>query len=123
MTLTNCEVHDNVPPAAFKPTVDRAARGELSAAAPQLIANIGAVRAIFGSSYEDVEHVGDDVVRAYLEPVFGTPDRAREFERLLCSLVADDLLAVEPQLRQLEVPTLVAWGTGGLAARSHSRRD
>jgi pimeloyl-ACP methyl ester carboxylesterase len=111
-TLTNCETHDNVPPEAFKPAVERAARGELSASAPQVMANIGAARsAVFGISYENVDRLSEDVVRSYLEPVFGAPERAREFERLLCSLRAEDLLAVEPRLRQLEVPTLVVWGT------------
>jgi pimeloyl-ACP methyl ester carboxylesterase len=111
-TLTNCETHDNVPPAAFKPSIEQAARGELSASAPQVMANLAAARSIiFGSSYEHPEQLSVDVMRAYLEPVLGTPEHARQFERLLCSLHADDLLAVEPQLRQFHVPTLVVWGT------------
>ncbi len=112
LTLTNCETHDNVPPPAFKPTVERAERGELSAAAAQVAADFEAARSIFATSYEHVDQLPDDVLRAYLEPVFGTPERAREFERLLCSLQAKDLLAIEPRLRQLQVPTLVVWGTG-----------
>jgi pimeloyl-ACP methyl ester carboxylesterase len=112
LTLTNCETHDNIPPPAFKPTIDQAARGELSASAPQVMANLAASRSIiFNTSYEHPEQLDLDVVRAYLEPVLGTPERARQFERLLCSLHASDLLAVEPQLRQFHVPTLVVWGT------------
>jgi pimeloyl-ACP methyl ester carboxylesterase len=49
---------------------------------------------------------------AYLEPCFGTLERARQFERLLVALDAGDLHAVTPQLKELTVPTLVAWGTG-----------
>ena len=35
----------------------------------------------------------------------------RQFERLILSLRPDDLLAAEPQLAQLTVPTLIAWAT------------
>jgi pimeloyl-ACP methyl ester carboxylesterase len=119
-TLTNCETHDNVPPAAFKPSIDQAARGEISASAPQVMANLGAARSvIFGSSYEHPEQLGEDVVRAYLEPVLGTPEHARQFERFLCSLQAADLLAVESQLRQFDVPTLVVWGTDDVFFDKH----
>jgi len=33
-------------------------------------------------------------------------------ERLVCSVRAEDLVAIEPWLRRLTVPTLVVWGTG-----------
>jgi pimeloyl-ACP methyl ester carboxylesterase len=46
-----------------------------------------------------------------LEPVLGTPERARQFERFLLSLNAGDLLDAEPGLAKLDVPTLVVWGT------------
>ena len=68
-------------------------RGEAEEAAAALLADIGQARsAIFGTGYEDVEHVGLDVVRSFLEPVLGTPERARQFERFLLSLNAGDLL-------------------------------
>jgi len=43
--------------------------------------------------------------------LLATLDAGRGFERLLVSLRADDLLAAEPRLRTLDVPTLVVWGT------------
>jgi len=93
--------------------LERARRGELAPAAGPLLADLGAVRALAsGSGYEHVERLSDDVVRAYVEPIFGTLERGRALERLLVSLQASDLLAVEPRLRQLQVPTLVVWGTG-----------
>jgi hypothetical protein len=36
-----------------------------------------------------------------------------QFERLLVALDARDLVSVTPQLKELTVPTLVVWGTGG----------
>jgi len=37
---------------------------------------------------------------------------ARQFQRLMTSLHARDLLAVEAALARLQVPTLIVWGTG-----------
>jgi pimeloyl-ACP methyl ester carboxylesterase len=111
--LTNCETHDNVPPAAFKPTVDLAAAGALAPAAAALLASWPTAReTVFAMGYEDIEHLDLDVVRDFLEPVLGSIERAEQFERMLVSLRAEDLLAVEPELRRLTVPTLVVWGTG-----------
>ena len=112
LCLTNCETHDNVPPDAFRPTVDLAAAGALAAGAPALLADPETARAVvFGSGYEDVTHLDLELVRSFLDPVLGTPGRARQFERLILSLGPDDLLAAEPRLAQLTVPTLIAWGT------------
>jgi pimeloyl-ACP methyl ester carboxylesterase len=112
-TLTNCDTAGNLPPEGFKPVVEMAAAGALAPAMAELMADIAAARdAAFGAAYEHPEKADLDVIRAYLEPCFGTPERAREFERLLTSLDPADLEAVEPQLRELRVPTLVVWGTG-----------
>jgi pimeloyl-ACP methyl ester carboxylesterase len=113
LTLTNCDVSENLPPEAFRPVVERAAAGELAPAAVAMLEDVDtAARISFGDAYEFFERTDRAVIRAYLEPCVGTMERAREFERLLTSLDASDLLAVEPQLRTLSVPTLVVWGTG-----------
>src|SRR6185312_5917346 len=68
--------------------------------------------------YQDVGKLSDDVARAWLQPVLGTTEAARQFQRLLLSLHARDLLAVEPALARLQVPTLIVWGTGDRAFRT-----
>jgi pimeloyl-ACP methyl ester carboxylesterase len=113
LTLTNCDTSDNLPPEAFKPTVELAEAGALAPAAVSLLDNIDAARdLVFGPGYEHPELLAPETVRAYLEPCFGTLDRARQFERTVVALNADDLRAVEPQLREFTVPTLLVWGTG-----------
>jgi pimeloyl-ACP methyl ester carboxylesterase len=113
LTLTNCETHDNLPPEPFKPTVEQARAGTLAPAAVGMLADLETARStVFGSLYAHPELLSDQLVHAYLDPVFGSLERARGFERLLCSLDARDLLAVEPRLRELRTPTLVVWGTG-----------
>ncbi|MGP3918890.1 alpha/beta fold hydrolase [Nonomuraea sp. 10N515B] len=112
LTLTNCDVHTNTPPKAFEPTVELARRGELAELTaavldqPELVAQTA-----FGEGYERIDDP-DALVEAYLRPIFAKPDGGRAFERMLASLDAKDMIAIEPQLTVLTVPTLVVWGTG-----------
>ncbi len=113
LTLTNCDTVDNLPPEAFKPMVELAAAGTLAPSAVAMFANLEAAAQIsFASGYEHLDRIDRDVIRSYLEPCFGTIERARQFERLLVSLDVGDLQAVMPRLGELTVPTLVVWGTG-----------
>jgi pimeloyl-ACP methyl ester carboxylesterase len=112
-TLTNCDTHDNVPPEAFAPTVEMAKRGELAPTAPALLADLDAARAVvFAMGFEDPMFLPTEVVRSFIEPLAGTPERAQHFERMIAQLEPTDLLAAEPALAQLTVPTLIVWGTG-----------
>ena len=113
LTLTNCETHDNVPPRAFLPTVLLARVGLLARMGPRLLRDLPrARRRVYGSGYQDVSRLPLEVVRAWLEPLLGTPASARQFQRWVASLHARDLLAAEPTLHRLHVPTLIVWGTG-----------
>jgi pimeloyl-ACP methyl ester carboxylesterase len=111
LTLTNCDVHDNFPPARFKPIVDLAVQGQL---APLVVAMAGDKALArseqgLGSGYEQPDLLPDEVIDSYLGPFVA--DGAKAIERFVASVDAKELMAVEPQLRQLKVPTLVAWGT------------
>ncbi len=113
LTLTNCDTVYNLPPEDFKPMIELAAAGNLAPSAVAMFANLeAAARVSFASGYENLDRIDRDVIRAYLEPCFGTIERARHFERLLVALDAGDLQEVMPRLRELTVPTLVVWGTG-----------
>jgi pimeloyl-ACP methyl ester carboxylesterase len=114
LILTNCEAHDNVPPPALRPVVRLARSGlPLWRLAGRLTRDIARGRQrFFGGGYEDVAHLPEEVAQAMLEPLVGTPERARQFQRLMADLRARDLLAAEPALRRLTVPTLIVWGTG-----------
>jgi pimeloyl-ACP methyl ester carboxylesterase len=113
LALTNCETHDNVPPEAFKPTVELAQAGGVVAGAEMLLADLPSARvAAFGTSYENPDQPDLAIVEAYLRPLLSSPERARLFERILAGMEPSALLEVEPALRELRVPTLVVWGTG-----------
>lgn len=111
LTLTNCETHDNVPPKAFLPAVLAARAGLLARQGRKLVGNTERARKrLYGSGYQDVTVLPDDVIEAWVTANWGTPERAKLFQRWIASLRPDDLLAVEPELRRLQAPTLVAWG-------------
>jgi pimeloyl-ACP methyl ester carboxylesterase len=112
LVLTNCDSDGNYPPASFAPVIDLAARGELAPGIQALAADPAAARTSpLGAGYERPEAVPDEVWRAYLTPVGGTIERARDFERLLTALDPDDLKSIDGELRALRVPTLLVWGT------------
>ena len=97
LTLTNCDTDGNLPPEAFKPTVELARAGDLAPTAVALFADLdAAAKVAFGTGYEHLDRVDPAVIRSYLEPCFGTMERAREFERLLAALDDGDLAAVTP---------------------------
>jgi pimeloyl-ACP methyl ester carboxylesterase len=110
--LTNCDCHDNIPPAAFAPTVELARQGLLAPSASSLLADpIAARNLVFAMGYENVEVLDVERTLDFLRPVAGTPEHARAFERLIAGLEPSEVLAVEPALAALDVPTLVVWGT------------
>ncbi|KAA8880624.1 alpha/beta hydrolase [Nocardia colli] len=112
LTLTDCDTHENLPPEGFKPVVEAAGKGDLAPTAPDLVAVPEQARKqLFAGTYQSDDLPDDETVQIYLRPVMGTVELAREFERLLVALDAEDLMAIEPQLRTLTAPTLIVWGT------------
>jgi pimeloyl-ACP methyl ester carboxylesterase len=105
LTLTNCEAHDNLPPKAFLPTVLLARAGLFARLAPLLARNVRrGRRLVYGVGYQDITNLA----------TMASAKTARQSQRFLTSLHARDLLAVEPALRKLQVPTLIVWGTGDI---------
>jgi pimeloyl-ACP methyl ester carboxylesterase len=120
LTLTNCEAHDNMPPRALLPAVLLARMGLLARLAPRLMApgNPRTARRVYGRVYQDVTRLPVEIARVWLEAQAGTPEAARQSQRLLTSLHARDLLAAEPALARLQVPTLIVWGTNDMFFRT-----
>jgi len=116
LTLTNCDCEGNFPPREFAPVVELARQGQLAPVLTALVADpANWTTSPFAAGYEHPGQVPVEVRRAYLSSVGGTPERARDFERLIAALDPADLEAVSGALRALEVPTLLVWGTGDAA--------
>jgi pimeloyl-ACP methyl ester carboxylesterase len=120
LTLTNCEAHDNVPPRALLPAVLLARMGLLARLAPRLMApgNPRTAQRVYGRVYSDITKLPAEIARVWLEAQAGSPEAARQSQRLLISLHARDLLAAEPALARLQVPTLIVWGTNDVFFRT-----
>jgi pimeloyl-ACP methyl ester carboxylesterase len=113
-TLTNCDTQDNTPPPGFAPVVELARQGELAEIVKQLASNLELARsdAAFGSGYERPQELSDEVLQAYLLPLAESDLRATELQRCVAQIEPGPLLAIEPQLKGLDTPTLLVWGTG-----------
>ena len=111
LTLTDCDVHDNFPPESFRPFVAMAETGEF---APLVLAMAGDLEAArseagYGMGYAKPGELPDELLTSYMGAFVA--DGAKGLERFLTTPSADELVAVEPLLAELQAPTQVAWGT------------
>lgn len=113
LTLTDCDAHDNWPPEAFKPFVSMVAAGGLGETLTAMLQDKQVFRSpqALGPAYERPEAVSDETIDAYLRPHLSTPQRLRDLERFVNAFDCRHTVAVEDYLRQLQAPTLIAWGT------------
>ena len=112
LTLTNCEVRNNLPPKSLLPGVFLARMGLFAPLARPMVRNVTKARKrLYGVGYQDVANLPMEIVQVWLESAFATAATARQFQRLITSLRARDLMAIQSALARLEVPTLIVWGT------------
>ena len=109
LTLTNCDCEGNFPPPDFAPFIEQARQGTLAQLLVQFAAKPWAAHPM-STAYQYPDRVSQDAVRDYLTGS-ATIERARDLERVVASLDAADIEAVGGQLRTLNVPTLLVWGT------------
>ena len=113
LTLTNCDTHDNWPPEAFKPFVDMVKAGGLRDTLNAMLADKTIFRSpgALGPGYERPDIVTDEDIEIYLRPLVRTEQRTRDVQRFVEAFDNKHTRAIEPQLRALRTPTLIAWAT------------
>jgi pimeloyl-ACP methyl ester carboxylesterase len=113
LTLTNSDVHDNWPPEAFMPFVNMVKAGGLRGTLEAILADKTIFRSpgALGLAYERPETVTDEDIETYLRPLVRTEQRTRDVQRFIEAFDNKYTRAIEPQLRKLQAPTLIAWGT------------
>lgn len=113
LTLTNCDVHEHMPPEGFKAGVEQARRGELAEGLRLVATDRAAARASMAIGFERPEDVPDDAIDAYFAR-FTSLEACRDVEKRVIAIAdeGDALVRIEPELRRLQVPTLIVWGTG-----------
>jgi len=113
LTLTNCDTHDNWPPAPFQPFLTMAANGGLKDTLSAMLANKAVFRSpeTLGPCYENPLSVSDESIDIYLKPFLRTAQRLKDFERFLAAFDNAHTTRIEAKLRQLDAPTQIVWGT------------
>jgi pimeloyl-ACP methyl ester carboxylesterase len=113
LILTNCDVHDNWPPEAFKGFVAMVAGGGLAATLTAMLADKSVYRSpqALALAYEHPEAVSDDTIEIYLRPHLRSPQRTHDLERFVNAFDCRHTVDIEVPLRLVQVPTLIAWGT------------
>lgn len=111
LVLTNGDIHDNWPPAPFLPVLQMATQGQLGERGRRMVNDVDFARQAFARVYEHSEKVSAETFRIYLAPLYATPESTRKLERFVAALDCRHAVAIEAQLRKLEAPTLVVWGT------------
>jgi pimeloyl-ACP methyl ester carboxylesterase len=116
LTITNGDAHDNWPPEAFKPFLEMAAAGDLSATLKAMLSDKNVYRSqqALGPAYEHPERVSDETIEQYLQPLVRSQRRTEDFRRFLAAFNSRHTLAVEAKLKTLSSPTLIVWGTGDI---------
>ena len=111
MTLTNCDVHDNVFPTAFLPFVEMGKAGKLLDLFGPLVGNVEAARKAFSNAFEAPDAISAETFDMYLETFCEQERSSRAGQRWFQALKAEDLSDATPRLRKLQAPTLIVWGT------------
>ena len=115
LALTNCEARDWMPSQndLGQAVAQLAQRGEL---APLLKAGhddrAAARQGALATTFQWPDRVSDAEIDGLQRPHQATLEGARRLERFVRSLQPEQLAALEPDLRRLEVPTIAVWGTG-----------
>ena len=111
LALTNCDAHDNWPPEAFKPFVAMVAAGGLAGALSSMLADKSVYRSALAPAYERPEDVVDDTIETYLRPLVRSEQHTRNMERFVNAFDCRHTVQIEEQLKRVQAPTLIAWGT------------
>jgi pimeloyl-ACP methyl ester carboxylesterase len=111
LALTNCDAHDNWPPEAFKPFVAMVAAGGLAETLNGMLADKSVYRSALAPAYERAEDVADDTIETYLRPLVRSKQHTRNMERFVNAFDCRHTVQIEKQLRLVQAPTLIAWGT------------
>ncbi|MGA3147788.1 MAG: alpha/beta hydrolase [Acidimicrobiales bacterium] len=111
LTLTNCDTHDNWPPAAFAPIRDMARDGLLADALGALGGDPAAARSALSSGLEHPDDLPDDTVSGFFAPFDGSPARAEAVQGFVAGMDNGVTVAIRDDLARLLAPTLIVWGT------------
>ena len=110
LTLTNCEAHDNFPPAAFASVHQMAREGTLAAGLAALADAPGPGPGRDGLGLEHPERLSDETALGYFAP-FASADKAEAVQGYVASMDSSVTVAIRDDLARFGHPTLIVSGT------------
>jgi pimeloyl-ACP methyl ester carboxylesterase len=110
LTLTNCDTHDNWPPAAFAPICDMAREGKLADALRLLASDPVAARASLASGLERPDDLSDETVMGFFGPFAASDAKAEVIQSFVAGMDSRVTVAIREDLAQFRSPTLIVWG-------------
>lgn len=116
LVVTNGDVHDNWPPAAFKGFTDQVAAGQLPAIIEDFNTNHDSYRGPdgIGGAYQHPDQVTDEEIDAYITPLATLPGQVDALAEFINAFNSDQTTVLAEALTRLNVPTLIIWGTGDI---------
>ena len=114
LVLTDCDTHDNWPPKQAEPLHQLAKQGGVGPIGRRMLQDVTFARQSFAVGFEHPDRLSENDFRIWLEPLFESEVSTRNFERFIASFDNSQTVAVAPLLRQLQVPTLIVWGTSDI---------
>ena len=114
LLLTNCDVHENSPPAQMSNSIKTARAGLYDQKIARHLEDRVYARSpkgIGGSAYVDPANFTDEAIEVYFSPLVSSPLRRTQLNRHLAAYDPNPLLAIEPALRRCTTPTRMVWGT------------
>jgi pimeloyl-ACP methyl ester carboxylesterase len=111
LTLTNCDTHDNWPPAAFRPIHDMATEGVLAGVLGALALDPVAARASLASGFERTDVLSDETIASFFGPFGASPARAEAVQSYVAGMDNRVTVDILDDLARFAAPTLIVWGT------------
>jgi pimeloyl-ACP methyl ester carboxylesterase len=121
LLLTNCDAAPDSPPPALLPLIADAHAG---IAADKwiipLLNDLTTARQGLGQAYTNPATLTRELINIYLSPIAQSPLRRKQYDQALIGLEKNVLQPIEAQLRQLDVPVRILWGTADTIFNSSS---
>jgi haloalkane dehalogenase len=112
LLLTNCDTAPDCPPQAMLPLIAQAHAGKAHEGILAMLNDPPGARKTLGTAFTDPNTLTDELIEVYLRPLVQTPARSKQYSATLIALEKNVLQPIETDLRRLQAPVRILWGTG-----------
>jgi haloalkane dehalogenase len=117
LLLTNCDVDENSPPAAFMPLIQSAKQPGVADRfiVPQVKdKNFARTDKGLGIAYTHPTQLSDETIDLYFEPLIRTDVRKDQFSRYLLAFEPNLLVPIRSELKTFAKPAHIVWATSDI---------